>query len=209
MNKKIIKKILIIVILFMILVVAYRLINTYALFYSEGQGVVKQANATWLIYVNDKNITLENSNKFTVDTFELDENSHVAEGKIAPSTSGKFYITIYPKNTSVSVKYSIQLDNSKLINDKIKIVSIEEIENNNKLIKTDENTYTGIIPLSDIKSGKTNKIKITINWENDENNNKTDTTIGTLRDYNISIPINFVATQYLGETIEEYVPQEP
>ena len=54
MDKKIVKRILIIVTLLMILIVAYRLINTYALFYSEGQGVVKQNNATWQIYLNDK-----------------------------------------------------------------------------------------------------------------------------------------------------------
>lgn len=206
MNKKILKKILIIVILFMILVVAYRLINTYALFYSEGQGVVKQDNATWLIYVNNNNITSENSNKFTIDTFEIEENSHVEPGKAAPGVSGSFYIIIDPKNTNVSIKYSVNLDKSYLINDRINIVSVEEIENNNTLIRTDENTYTGVIPLSDIKNGKTNKIKVKINWENDENNNKMDTTIGTLKSYTINIPINVTATQYLGEEIKEYVP---
>ena len=71
---------------------------------------------------------------------------------------------------------------------------------------TYKNTYTGVIPLSDIKNGKTNKIKVKINWENDENNNKMDTTIGTLKSYTINIPINVTATQYLGEEIKEYVP---
>lgn len=207
MNKKILKKILIIVISFMILIVAYRFINTYALFYSEGKGVVKQNNATWVINVNDKNITAENSNKFTIDTFEIEANSHVAPGKIAPSTTGYFYIVIDPKNTNVSVKYSIQLDKSSIVNDKINIVSVEE-EGNNKLIKTGESTYTGVIPLSDIKNGATNKVKVKINWENDEENNEMDTTLGTLKNYKLNIPINVLATQYLGEEIEEYIPQE-
>lgn len=207
MNKKILKKILVIVILFMILFVAYRLIDTYALFYSEGQGVVKQDNATWLIYVNEKDITSENSNKFTIDTFDIEENSHVMPGKIAPNTTGYFYIVIDPKNTNVSVKYSIQLDKASIINDKINIISVEE-EGNNKLIRTDESTYTGVIPLSDIKNGVTNKVKVKINWENDEENNKMDTTLGTLKNYTLNIPINVTATQYLGETIEEYKSQE-
>ena len=76
MDKKIVKRILIIVTLLMILIVAYRLINTYALFYSEGQGVVKQNNATWQIYLNDKNIVSISS--FDIDTFEIEDNSHVA-----------------------------------------------------------------------------------------------------------------------------------
>ncbi len=208
MNKKIFKKILIILILFMILIVAYRLINTYALFYSETQGVVKQANATWRIYVNNKDITANNSDKFTIDSFEIDENSHVAEGKIAPGVTGNFLIILDPKKTNVSIKYSIQLDKEYLINDKISIVSVEEVESGNILTRTAETTYTGLISLSDIKAGKTNKIKVRLSWENDENNNQMDTTLGTLKGYTVNIPINVTATQYLGETIEEYMPEE-
>ena len=71
MNKRILKKILIIAILFMILFVAYKLINTYAVFYSEGIGRVVQNNATWTIYINERNISSKNSNQFIVDNFEI------------------------------------------------------------------------------------------------------------------------------------------
>lgn len=202
MKKKIIRKILIIITLFMIFAVAYSLINTYAIFYSEGTGKIRQENATWRIYVNEKNIAT--NNKFTIDTFELEESEHVAPGKIAPSVTGNFYITIDPKNTNVAIKYSIKLNQLNLVNDKIKIVSIEEINQNNELIKTDESTYTGIITLSDIKEKKINNIRVKITWLNDEENNKADTTMGTIENYKINIPIEVDITQYLGETIEEY-----
>lgn len=202
MNKTIVRKIFIIIILFLIFVVAYRLINTYALFYSEGTGKIKQDNATWHIYVNNKNIAA--NNKFTVDTFELEESKHVAPGKIAPSVTGNFYITIDPKNTNVAIKYSIKLDQLNLVNDKIKIVSIEEINQNNELIRTDESTYTGVITLNDIKEKKVNNIRVKITWLNDEESNKADTTMGTIENYKINIPIEVDVTQYLGETIEEY-----
>lgn len=202
MKKKIIRKILIIITLFMIFAVAYSLINTYAIFYSEGTGKIRQENATWRIYVNEKNIAT--NNKFTIDTFELEESEHVAPGKIAPSVTGNFYITIDPKNTDVAIKYSIKLNQLNLVNDKIKIVSIEEINQNNELIKTDESTYTGIITLSDIKEKKINNIRVKITWLNDEENNKADTTMGTIENYKINIPIEVDITQYLGETIEEY-----
>ena len=202
MKKKIIRKILIIITLFMIFAVAYSLINTYAIFYSEGTGKIRQENATWRIYVNEKNIAT--NNKFTIDTFELEESEHVAPGKIAPSVTGNFYITIDPKNTNVAIKYSIKLNQLNLVNDKIKIVSIEEINQNNELIKTDESTYTGIITLSDIKEKKINNIRVKITWLNDEENNKADITMGTIENYKINIPIEVDITQYLGETIEEY-----
>ena len=42
----------------MIFAVAYSLINTYAIFYSEGTGKIRQENATWRIYVNEKILRL-------------------------------------------------------------------------------------------------------------------------------------------------------
>ena len=33
-----------------------------------------------------------------------------------------------------------------------------------------------------------------------------DTAVGTVNNYKISIPIEFIATQYLGEDIKEYIP---
>lgn len=74
------------------------------------------------------------------------------------------------------------------------------------MIMTDEDTYTGVMKLEEIKAGKTNNIKVIITWENDENNNKMDTAVGTVNNYKISIPIEFIATQYLGEDIKEYIP---
>lgn len=207
MNKKIIKKILIIAILFMILLMAYKLINTYAVFYSEAQAKVKQENATWTIYVNNTNISSQNSNQFNVDTFEIEDNTHVAPGKIAPNTKGKFYIVIDPKETDVSVKYDIKLDKSQLINDKIEISSIA-IDGENTLIKTGEDIYTGVIMLDSIKQGRVDKIKVTLEWENDESNNENDTKIGRYVNYKMKIPIEVKATQYLGEKIEEYIPNE-
>ena len=91
-----------------------------------------------------------------------------------------------------------------MVNDKIKIVSIEEINQNNELIRTDESTYTGVITLNDIKEKKVNNIRVKITWLNDEENNKADTTMGTIENYKINIPIEVDVTQYLGETIEEY-----
>lgn len=206
MNKRIFKKILIIAILFMVLFMAYRIISIYAIFYSEGQGKVVQSNATWTIYLNQTNITSRNSNTFEVDTFELEENSRVSAGKIAPGTRGSFYIELNPENTNVSIRYDIEIDKTQISNDSIQIVSIEEIEEGNTLTKTDESTYTGIMPLQEIQQGKINKIKIKIEWKNLEENNRKDTLIGTGNSEILKVPVNVKVTQYLGEKIEEYIP---
>lgn len=206
MNKRIFKRILIIAILFMVLFMAYRIISIYAIFYSEGQGKVTQNNATWTIYLNKTDVTSKNSNTFEVDTFELEENSHVSTGKIAPGTKGSFFIELDPKNTNVSIRYDIEIDKTQISNDSIEIVSIEEIEEGNTLTKTSDSTYTGIMSLQEIQQGKINKIKIKIEWKNVEDNNRQDTLIGTGNNEILKVPVNVKVTQYLGEEIEEYIP---
>lgn len=81
----------------------------------------------------------------------------------------------------------------------MKIKSIQEIENNEQLIKTGENTYTGIISLNDINNGIKHKIRVEIEWGDNEENSKNDTEIGM--NHQLEIPIIFHATQYLGEDI--------
>ena len=122
-------------------------------------------------------------------------------GKIAPSVVVNFNIIINPKNTDVSVKYEIKLDSTQLTNKEIRISAIKETEQNNELIKTDESTYVGIMPLSQIKAGKVNNIQVTLTWNNAETNNEKDTIIGTSNNTNVSIPIEVTASQYLGEKI--------
>ena len=122
-------------------------------------------------------------------------------GKIAHSVVGNFNIIINPKNTDVSVKYEIKLDSTQLTNKEIRISAIKETEQNNELIKTDESTYVGIMPLSQIKAGKVNNIQVTLTWNNAETNNEKDTIIGTSNNTNVSIPIEVTASQYLGEKI--------
>ena len=62
----------------------------------------------------------------------------------------------------------------------ISIENIEIIEGNGQLFNTSENTYTGIMSLENInnKTAKV-KIRITVLWENNEENNERDTLIGT------------------------------
>ena len=40
-------------------------------------------------------------------------------------------------------------------------------------------------------------------WNNDEENNESDSVLGTTKDSKLSIPVNITISQYLGENIEE------
>lgn len=207
MNKKIIKQILIIITLLMVLFAIYKLVQAYGVFYSEATATVSQEQAKWIIKINGTNISSGIEQEFVVDQIEIAGDSHVAPNKLAPGTSGNFYIVIDPGNTDVAVKYEIKLDKSNLVNQQIKIESIEEVLNGNALVETSQDAYTGVISLADIKAGKTNKIKVSINWQNDEANNEEDTKVGTTKSPKLQIPIEVTVSQYLGENVEQYTPQ--
>ena len=115
---------------------------------------------------------------------------------------GYFDILIDPRNTSVSVRYDITFDFSSF-NGNFSISNIEEITSGN-LVRTGENTYTKVIPISDIKNGVTNTIRVYVKWNNSEENNDVDSAIGMIKNNYFSIPVEVIVSQYLGEVIEKY-----
>lgn len=201
-NKKLVQLILLILIM---LIVIYGIINIYAIFHSELDGNIELEKGIWNIEVNNTDITNETLKEFTINTIDMETNEHVKNGKLAPGMKGSFKIGINPKNTNVSVKYEISLNEKQMANSSIKINSIKEIEQNNELIKTGENSYTGIISLDDIKKNVKNNIKVEIEWVDDRENDKLDEKIGTVYNSKIQIPITVHVSQYFGETIDEYV----
>lgn len=200
MNKKI--KVLFLVLgIIVILFLACKIVETYALFYSEAEARVSQNLGDWTIKVNDKDVSNGIVEQFTVEQLELETDENVKEGKIAPGLNGTFTITIDPTDTDVSVRYDITFDTSHLKAENMKLAKVEKVDSDNQLIEISENTYTGIISLSDIKQGRKDKIKVTLNWENIDENDLDDTELGKIKDNKINIPILVTITQYLGEEI--------
>lgn len=204
-NKQNEKKIIILVCMCSILILIYEIVHIYAIFYSEVTGNVETKNGKWVIEINGTEISKGVQKDFVIDQINIDQSEHVKEGKLAPGLSGNFEIQIKPKNTDVSVKYEISLNEENLKNSSLKIKSISETEYNNELIRTEKNTYTAIIPLEKIKQGVTNSIKVEVEWENQEENNEEDTKDGNKYQSVLEIPISVRVSQYLGEEILPYL----
>lgn len=192
------KKILYLLLISFVLITTYEILNTYGLFESEKKIVVAQDVAHWKILINGSNIIEE---EFVINSINIEDNENVLNGKIAPGTRGYFDIEIDPQ-TDTSIVYSISFDFSQ-INESVKVDSIEETINGN-LIRTGESTYSKVITLNEIKENTKNNIRVYLKWENNEENNETDSKIGLTMDNYINIPISVSAMQYLGEDIEEY-----
>lgn len=195
------KKIVALLIICISILLIYKIVQIYAVFHSELEANVKLENGTWNIVVNGTQISTGIEKQFTIDQITTTQNSHVKPDKLAPGLSGSFEILISPEDTNVSIKYEITLDEEELGDTSLKIKSIEEIGTGAQLIKTEENTYTGVISLQDIENGIKHKIKVEVEWEDNGLNDENDTIIG--KEHQFQIPIIFHATQYLGEQIEE------
>ena len=199
-NKKIFE---IFVCICILIILIYGVIHIYAIFYSEVTGNVTLENGTWNIIVNGTEISKGADVEFVIDTIQTDENDHVKPGTLAPGLSGNFEISINPTDTDVSVRYDVMLNQENLTNSNLEIKSVQEVQENNTLIKTAENTYTGVIPLEKIQAGGTNKIKVQIQWKEDGNDEE-DTNLGQKEENKLQIPITVHVCQYLGETIQSY-----
>lgn len=184
----------------LLIMIIYRIVNTYALFYSEVNGNVELKNGTWQIFVNGTDIAQGTDVKFLIDNIEVEEKDHVKQGNIAPGMCGKFNIEINPVDTDVSVRYDITIDKEKIEKSFFNV----KFSDNNLLIKTGKDTYTGIISLEDIKNGVKNNIALEVIWENYEENNEEDTKFASEYDSKLQIPITVHAIQYLGEEIIPY-----
>ena len=198
-NKEVLIIIVLLIIIFIILI--YAILSTFATFRSEFTGDMKIDNATWKILVNSTDISSNAVKEFVIDDIEIDESQGVEPGKLAPGLKGNFNILIDPTETDVSIMYEIKFDTTDINATNIRIDSVKETMAGNTLIKSDSNTYVGIISLDDIKNNLTNNIQVTLFWCDDGNE---DINIGSIPNHKINIPVQVKVSQYLGEEIQEF-----
>jgi len=208
MKNKNLMKILFLLIMCITILLIYKIINIYALFQSEMEGNVKLQNGTWNITINGDKITTGVETSFVIDRIDTTQNDYVKPGKLAPGLTGSFELAINPEDTNVSIRYDITLNQEELGGSNLTIKSIQEIEKGYELIRTGENTYTGLITLQDINNDVNHKIKMEVEWLDDGLNNESDTVIGKNETHQLQIPITVHAIQYLGEEINEYTGDE-
>ena len=167
-------------------------------------GTVNATLAKWNITINNTVITQTITDAISLGDIEW-TNSHANPNKVAPGSTGVVDLVIDPQDTQVSFRFDITFTDHTQDNE-ILLTITNMSANGVNLIRTGERTYTGIFALSEIEAGTTKTITINIAWLNDEANNEHDTNVGTEVESGKLIGIKFVAKQYKGETINEYIP---
>ena len=123
-------------------------------------------------------------------------------------------------HSDVSIIYTIDVNKDAISStneglellDAIELVSCEDyfgkidangepVQVTNDVSYKDGNTYTSVIPLSKIKEGYKNYIRLYFKWKDVDVNNEQDTVLGTTENSKLTIPIEINLKQYTGERI--------
>ena len=200
------KKTWIIISILLVIVTIYSIIESYAKYVSEATGSMEKQAGAWIIKVNDSDITSGNSTRtFTINNLTLLNNENVIDGKIAPNSVGYFDVSIDPTGTSTAIRFDILLDFTDLatveaIHFESACLVVNGVENPNGLVRTARNTYTGIIPLADVKLNTVTTARLYIKWEDSQN----DIDLGSIQNNQLGLPIEADISQYMGEELVEY-----
>ncbi len=201
MTKKNTKILLLILSLILILIAIFKISQTYSVFYSMLEGTAEIQIGKWDILVNNTQVTTDYETTFTMDALDFSSSVNVKSGKIAPGLYGTGEISIIPEDVDVSFRYDIFVDKTVVENEQIEIADLVVKNKVKNLILTDENTYTGVVLLSDLTVNFEDVIELRVDWTNDEDNNEEDTILGINPITEIMIPITIKFSQYLGEAI--------
>lgn len=170
--------------------------KTYTSYESAINDTVKVDVAEWKIQVDGQDIARA-TRDINLSNIEW-ENSHASSTTAAPGSIGTVKVKIDPTSTEVAIKYTIKYTDHNLDPDCILTVTNIYLEEE-ELEKIDDNTYSGIITMNQIKEGTTRNLVIHVEWVNDENNNEIDTEIGLNEREPNYLKLELDARQYTGE----------
>lgn len=194
---------------FSFLILVLSITGTYALFENNGEGVLNEPIAKWNIKLNEINISEGYTEDLVINDVNYTQNVNVQDGYIAPGRIGYFDIVLDPTGTEVAVRYDITFDLSSLdYPDNIVFTMTNDAAGS--VVQTGENTFSGVISLDDIDNGSNVTLHLNIDWQDDGSGtyDETDTQYGMNKEMEIALPITFSLSQYLGEELVEYTPQE-
>jgi hypothetical protein len=182
--------------------------DTYALFETNASGVVNSQIGKWVIKISNQTITDGLNEEIEINNFVYSSSNTVASGAIAPGGSAYFDLVFDATLCDVAVKYDITFRVEDIDYEDNIGISVQNL-NAGSTIRTDVNTYSGVIGLSTGSNDDTATIRVNLNWTNDPNYDESDTELGIVEGNHLSVPITVHVIQYLGEQIVEYQEPEP
>lgn len=188
MNNKIEFKVLLLGV-FLLLVTSLVIVETYALFETNGVANKNMELGKWKILLNQNDIS--QTRTITLNDFQYTNGEHTDNNYFAPGTTAYFDIVMDAHLSDVSVIYNLSINNSQIVGHPNIHLTFENMDTNQVI---QDNEIEGIIGLND-----TNRIvtlRVSLIWENTLQYDELDTEL-------IGEELEFVITanfkQYIGE----------
>lgn len=137
--------------------------QTYAKYVSSASANTKIAVARWRILVNDVDIHTGAETEQLI-TPVIDNNDYVAEGKVAPESTGYFDIKIDSTNTDTSFNYQISMSDSTI---RELVVTGYTLNNGSLVSLNGSNTISNNVLHTD--TVKVNNIRVYFKWDDSLN----------------------------------------
>ena len=157
------KKALIFILL--ISIIGLLLISTYAKYLSEYEKITTGNLAKWQLLINNSDIS-NNSDFSSSITPIFNNNSHISNNIIVPTSSGYFDLEIDCSNTDLSFSYTINIDNS--ISDVLDFKVTGYSLDGGEILTFSETSITDSV----LASSNTDKLsyRIFVEWNDSDNN---------------------------------------
>ena len=126
-------------------------------------------------------------------------NTHTREEKMSPGSTGDLLLELDPTGSEVAILYEIQFVDKAMDDDKI--LTFDNVTCNRTIVRTAEDTYSGIISLSDIQNGRKVNVDAHFFFDNTVDIEGFTEDNQVFEDF---FEIHFKALQYQGETLVPY-----
>lgn len=182
----------------LLVLLVYIIGSTYARYSTQGVATATIQVAKWAVAITADDGTDVTDTTLPI-TFAVQSNTNVVPNKIAPAVTAVAEVELDLTGTEVAVDFDAVIDQSNIAtlgasSDKLVFT-----------VEVDGNTYTSgtsqTIPLENnaaftAANGK-KTVTLTLTWENDDENNVDDTTMGKAAP-TLTIPVTLTAKQHIG-----------
>ena len=177
----------------------YNSISSYSSYESSIDGNVDSKVSGIKLNINGQDVILNSENGVLLDNIILNSSAHTRPGTISPGADGNISFTLDPSGSGVAILYDFTIIDKQ--SDKNKLLTCTGFKSSNgNLIRTGENTYTGLITLDDINKNKVIDLSLGFIFDDEEVEGITSDD-APLENF---ISISFHAVQYNGEEIVPY-----
>ena len=200
------KRGILVALLFVLLI--YIIGSTYARYTNTTTSTGTVTVAKWAIKINTDDMPTTATQDVT---FVLDDNEYVSDDVIAPARSGHFDVVLDPTGSQVAIDYIIKCGTTNLTTDdngitdpasKISVTGakywIGEVSGNGTDATLTGNGVTINEELGDVEAGKAVTLRITVEWDNDDDKQNTHDTANGIAADTITIPVEVTAQQHIG-----------